>query len=129
MPIIQHDDLPIHVVPRIKTRIIVEGSSGAASTSVWEQWIHSDGHIPLHYHDVEEVLVILAGEAVVTLGDETNVVNAPASILIPPFQMHSLRPHDSNEIHLLAFFPTTRPTIFAPDGSELPMPWEDRQQI
>ena len=55
MPIRQHDDLPIRGVPRIRTRVLVDGESGAVATSGWEQWMAADGFIPPHYHDVEEI--------------------------------------------------------------------------
>ena len=125
MPVFQHADLPIHSVPRIKTRVHISAENGAAATSVWEQWLQSDSHIPLHYHKVEEVLVVLAGELKVTLGDETLLVRAPASILVPPRQLHSLVPRGETEVHMLAFFPTAKPKIYQPDGSERPLPWDD----
>ena len=125
MPIIRHDDLPFHQVPRIKTRILVDANLGAAATTIWEQYIHAQGCIPPHYHDVEEVLLILEGVVNVTLHDRTFVVQGGASILIPPHQLHALRPNAESEIHLLAFFPTAAPQIYAADGSLRLMPWED----
>ena len=125
MPVFPHDELPIHAVPRIQTRVLIGSHNGATSTAVWEQWMQSDSFIPLHYHDVEEVLVILSGAVELTLEDETSVVHAPASILIEPRRVHSLRPSGTQKIHSLAIFPTSEPKIFAPDGSERPMPWKD----
>ena len=92
---------------------------------MWEQWIESGGYIPLHYHQVEEVLVFLAGEIVLTLSEQTTVVRAPATVVIPAGATHGLRPAGSTRVHLLAFFPTTSPRIMATDGSLRPMPWED----
>jgi mannose-6-phosphate isomerase-like protein (cupin superfamily) len=124
MPIFYHDQLPVHEVPRIKTRILVDQRC-AKQTAVWEQWIHLDGHIPLHYHEVEEVLVILAGAIELTLDDSTSLVRAPATIVVPANQIHGLRPTATNEVHLLAIFPVASPKIYAPDGSERSLPWED----
>lgn len=129
MPIFHHDDIPVHKVPRITTRVLVALASGATSSTIWEQWIPSDGFIPLHYHDVEEVLVILAGAVEIRLGEETSVVESQASILIPPRQLHSLKPQGDGEVHLLAFFPVVSPAIFAPDGSLRPLPWEDTDAV
>ena len=125
MLIVAHDELPIHEVPRIKTRVLVGVASGAKESAVWEQWIASDGYIPLHYHEVEEVLVILDGEIALTVFDETTVVRAPATAVIPARQLHGLRPCGRTGVHLLAFFPTASPKIIARDGSLRPMPWED----
>ena len=125
MSIVSHDELPFHEVPRIKTRVLVSDKTGATETAVWEQWIHADGRIPLHYHEVEEVIVLLAGEIELTLGDETSIVRAPATVIAPTRQIHGLRPSTSEEVHLLAIFPVASPKIYAPDGSPRPMPWLD----
>ncbi len=126
MPVFDNDDLPVHSVPRIKTRVLVDRSSGATATSVWEQWIHTEGFIPPHYHDVEEVLVILRGSIDLTMGERRQVVDSPATVLIPPNEIHELRPAGDEEVHLLAFFPVPNPIIYAPDGTVRPMPWEDK---
>lgn len=126
MAVIPHDDQPKHAVPRITTRVLVGSGSGATATAVWEQWLAPEGFIPLHYHEVEEVLVILAGQVELTLGAETMPARAPATILVPPQASHALKPVGPETVHLLAFFPTATPKIYAPDGSERPMPWQDR---
>ena len=125
MPIYHNNDLPMISVPRIKTRVLVGDGSGATMTALWEQWMSPEGHIPLHYHDVEEVLVILSGDVSLTLESETSAVPAPATVLIPRKKMHALRPAGTNDVHLLAFFPVASPKIFSPDGATRPMPWED----
>lgn len=125
MPVIPLHDVPIHQVPRIRTRIVTGGSTGAEQTTVWEQWLEPDGLIPRHYHEVEEVLVLLAGSVEVTLGEQAHIATAPASVQIPAGELHGLRPHGEAAVHLLAIFPTTRPQIFAADGSLRPYPWED----
>ena len=125
MPIFRHDELPIREVARIKTRVLADAERGAHETAVWEQWIESDGHIPLHYHEVEEVLVFLVGEIALSLSAETTILSAPVTVVVPAREIHGLRPTGSTRVHLLAIFPTTRPRIFAPDGNLRPMPWED----
>lgn len=125
MPVSQHDQLPVHDVPRIRTRILASQATGAAESSVWEQWIEPDGHIPLHFHDTEELLVILAGDVSLTINGETTTVEGPATIIAPAGQVHGLRSASESTVHLLAFFPTATPKIFSPDGSERPLPWKD----
>ncbi len=125
MPVYQHSRLPIREVPRIKTRVLVDAESGSTKTAVWEQWIHPGGYIPPHYHDTEEVLIILAGSAQFSLGDEKSLVRAPSTVLIPAGQVHGLSTNGDEDVHLVAFFPVAQPRILAPDGSIRPMPWED----
>ena len=125
MSILSHRGLPFHEVPRIKTRVLASGQYGAEATAVWEQWIEPDGYIPLHYHETEEVLLILDGDLSLTVDNATSLLSGPATIVVPARQLHGLRPCDGSRVHLLAIFPTAQPTIFAPDGSLRPLPWED----
>ena len=126
MTIFVHDELPIHTVPRMKTRIVADARSGLSSTAIWEQWIGPQGYIPLHYHNEEEVLVFLSGSILVTLGETTTQVTAPVTVVVPQREVHGLRPVGDEEVHLLAFFPVAEPKIYAPDGTLRPFPWEDR---
>lgn len=126
MAVFPHDERPIHDVPRIKTRVVVGQEDGTESTSVWEQWIHASGYIPLHYHEEEEVLVLLAGEIALTTGESTLTVRAPSTIVVPAREIHGLRTRGGEEVHMLAFFPVADPKIYEPDGTLRPMPWEDR---
>jgi quercetin dioxygenase-like cupin family protein len=125
MTVYRHEDLPIHEVPRIRTRVLGSPRRGAVETAVWEQWIEHGGYIPLHYHEVEEVLVLLEGDVELTAGDNVSIVAAPATVVIPAGQIHGLKPAGPEQVHLLAFFPTAAPAIFTPDGSLRPKPWED----
>lgn len=125
--IIQNEERKKHAVPRITTRVLVGADSGAAATAVWEQWLAPGGFIPLHYHEVEEVLELLAGSVEVTMGDKVAIARAPATVLVPARLVHAFKQVGSDEAHLLAFFPTADPVIFAPDGSVRPLPWDDRQ--
>ena len=77
MTIVAHDDLEIHAVPRIRTRVLVAANRGAKETAVWEQWIDEGGCIPLHYHEVEEVLVFLAGEITLTEAGQSTTIRVP----------------------------------------------------
>lgn len=126
MSVIENDALPVHKVPRIQTRVLVDSSRGAAATAIWEQWIDSGGHIPVHYHDTEEVLVILSGSIELFLAGETRVYDEPLTIIVPQGILHGLKPASDQQVHLMAMFPTADPVIFAEDGSRRPMPWEDR---
>ena len=125
MSVFAHESLPVHTVPRIQTRILLGADSEATATTIWEQWIDPGGHIPLHYHEVEEVLVLLAGSVELVLGDEEETVRAPATILVAPRLLHGLKQVGTEQVHLLAMFPKKSPKIFDPTGKLRPLPWED----
>ncbi len=125
MPIFPHDEIPWLVIDRITTRVLVSRKNRAANTEVWQQWMTGGGHIPLHYHEVEEVLVILRGRVEVALNEETREVNGPATILVPPLTIHGMRQLGDEQVELLAMFPVTDPKVFSPEGNETVLPWQD----
>ena len=118
MPIIRHDTRPLAVLPRGRRRILASRDLGAVATCVFEQWLLAEGYIPLHYHDVEEIVVIKQGELEVTLADKRQLVTAETTLVIPAGAVHGMRPvPDSGEVYLLAIFPSVEPKMFLPDGS------------
>lgn len=123
---IRNNELPVHKVPRIRTRILVDSSRNATATAIWEQWIDDGGYIPVHYHGTEEVLVILSGSIELFLAGETTIFREPLTVVVPPGVLHGLKPASEEQVHLMAVFPTADPVIFAEDGSLRPMPWEDQ---
>ena len=129
MPVYPHDDLPTSEVPRIRTKNLCHPGMGAAETAIWQQWIEPGGFIPLHYHEVEEVLLITAGEIELTLEDQVSTVSAPATVIVPARQLHALRPAGESQVELLAFFPVAEPIILDPDGVPRPMPWDDHETV
>ena len=129
MSVFAHGVLPVHTVPRIQTRILIGDDSGATSTTIWEQWIEPGGHIPLHYHEVEEVLVLLSGSIELVLGDKQDTVQAPATILVAPRVVHGVQHVGTEQVHLLAMFPEKSPQIFEPTGKLRPLPWEDTESL
>ena len=117
MPIIQHVALPLEVLPRGRRRILASRDLGAAATYVFEQWLPAEGYIPLHYHDVEEVVVIMRGELEVTLAGQRQLAAAATTLVIPAGAVHGMRPGpNSGEVYLLAIFPSVEPKMFLPDG-------------
>lgn len=63
--------------------------------------------IPLHLHPtVEEVVVIEAGAAEVTLGDERRLVGPGAVVFVPPGTRHGTRNAGDTPLHIQAIFPT-----------------------
>jgi quercetin dioxygenase-like cupin family protein len=119
MPIIQHDACPIETLPRTRRRTLASRDLGATETTVSEQWLPPEGYIPLHYHEVEEVVILLRGEVEVTLDGQKELVSAEATLVIPAGSVHGMRPApNSGEVYLLALFPTLEPKMFFPDGSQ-----------
>lgn len=75
----------------VVTTPIVTALQGATSICVFEQMVLPGAGAPLHWHETEEVLMLIEGEAEVSVGDQLIVVSAPASILVPPGTTHAFK--------------------------------------
>ena len=85
--------------------MVVNREVGASAMSVWVA-NHEPGEVvPLHLHDVEEVLVFLEGEGEATVGDETIPIRANMSIIVPPRTPHGYRNTGSGPLRIIATQP------------------------
>jgi quercetin dioxygenase-like cupin family protein len=63
--------------------MVVNREVGACSMSVWTTFHQPGEVVPLHTHEYEEIITIIAGEAMVTVAGESIPVHADMSIVIP----------------------------------------------
>lgn len=114
MTIIQHATQPFHLTPRTQSqsRLLVTQESGARSSNIWEQFLPPTAVIKAHYHDVEESVLILEGTAIVTIGNASTNVAAPATIFLPAQTVHSFTNIGGQPLHSLAFFPSIHPNTW-----------------
>jgi len=118
MPIIRHRD---QALIQHSYRRIVTQAEGALTCTVWDQTLPPSGFIPPHAHQTEETLTILTGQLIVTIAEQTTIVEPNTTILIPPGVLHSLRNDTATPARMLVFLPTAAPVIISPDGSVRPM--------
>jgi quercetin dioxygenase-like cupin family protein len=64
--------------------------------------------IPLHRHEIDEVLLYQAGEAEVALDDESYAVRAGDVVFVPAGSVHGTRNVGSEVVRLQAVFPSHR---------------------
>jgi quercetin dioxygenase-like cupin family protein len=57
--------------------------------------------IPQHYHPNEEIYIILKGSGLMTVGEESEVVEAKSVIYIPPNQEHKLNNNTEQFLEIL----------------------------
>ena len=119
MAILAHDAIPLNIGIGTRSKLpshkIVTAAAGATHCELWEQFMETDGEIPLHYHTCEEIITFLSGQIDVTIGAETTRVEAPTSIFVPPQVLHGFRNPGPERVHLLAFFPVSDPKTLYQD--------------
>ncbi len=63
--------------------------------------IHPNGSVPSHEHETEETYMILGGEGIMTVGEESRNVKRYDIVYIPPFAKHSLKNTCENELEMM----------------------------
>lgn len=56
--------------------------------------IEEGQYLPEHQHDVEEILLVIAGKCSVSVGDDSAVLGVGDAVIIPPDMDHSVRYDD-----------------------------------
>lgn len=86
-----------------RTRIFVGADSLLQAENFVSGYVVVDPHgkVPEHQHEQEEVYYILQGRAEMTVGTESEVLEAVSAVYIPPSQRHALKNVGENELHML----------------------------
>jgi quercetin dioxygenase-like cupin family protein len=96
---------------------------GANEVAVWRGRTEPGATTPRHYHDHEEVIVILSGTGKVRIeADEVSISSGDVAIL-PPLRHHELAADERGEgLDAIAVLPAGTKT-YRPNGEELELPW------
>ena len=97
---------------------------GLWSTEVWMQTVEPGVLTPVHYHDCEEVIIVLRGSGQLSIDGKVIEFGPNSTLIIPPDIVHQLANSGTEEILLIASFSSTPTKVFTPDGEELVLPWQ-----
>ena len=99
MSIVRRDDRPVLVRgPRFPTlQRLVDRASGSNAVTVLINTFTSDEAVPEHTHEVEEVLLVTAGECTVTVDGRPEAARTGYAVIIQPGTSHAIS-HNSGEL-------------------------------
>jgi quercetin dioxygenase-like cupin family protein len=124
MPVIDNSKIQQFTLPGLVHQTLASHNDGLKGTEVWMQTIEPGGETPIHYHDCEEVVVVIKGSGQLTIGEDVTAFSSNHTLIIPPEVVHQLINSGNAEIFLLATFSSTPTNIFTPEGEKLPLPWQ-----
>jgi mannose-6-phosphate isomerase-like protein (cupin superfamily) len=107
MPVVHHRERPwvASASGRLSVRKVANAEVGATQQSVW-RIEHEPGEvIAAHWHEYEEVIVVLEGEGEATIGDETVPIGSDMSVIVPAHTWHSYRNTGPSYLKVLAILP------------------------
>jgi len=107
MLIVNHRDRPVTLSAsgHPSLSMVVNREVGARSMSVWTTFHQPGEVVPLHTHEYEEIITVIAGEAIVTVACESTSVHADMSIVIPPHTPHGYKNSGDGILRMIASFP------------------------
>jgi quercetin dioxygenase-like cupin family protein len=96
---------------------------GAQEVVVWRGRTDPGAATPPHYHDHEEVIVILSGSGKVKIKGDQVLVSSGDVVIVPPRTHHELVADEQGEgLDAIAVLPAGTKT-YLPNGEELELPW------
>ena len=86
----------------VETRMLVAASNGSRALCVFEQWVAPGTGAPSHFHQVEEVLSVLAGEAEVWIDGKRFPLRPGQSAVVPARSVHGFSNTGTATLHVHA---------------------------
>lgn len=86
----------------VSTRMLVSAQAGADQLCIFEQWVAPGAGAPTHHHSVEEVLMVIVGDAELWLDGTSLRMAAGQSFVVPARQRHGFRNVGTGQLHMHA---------------------------
>jgi len=125
MAIIDNSTIQQFTLPGLIHQTLASQNDGLKGTEVWMQTIEPRGETPVHYHDCEEVIVILRGSGRVAIGGKDKEFGPNTTLIIAPEVVHQIVNNGNEKISLIAAFSSTPAKVYTPEGEELSLPWQN----
>ena len=124
MSVINNPTIQQFSLPGLVHQTLASHKDGLKNIEVWMQTVASGGETPVHYHDCEEVIVIIRGSGSLSIDEKAIKFGPNSTLIIPSDIVHQLVNNGSEEIFLIASFSSTPAKVFTPEGEELALPWQ-----
>ena len=110
-------------IPGVRHATWASSREGLKNISLWRQSIAPGGATPPHSHDVDEVVMCLAGNGEVHIAGEVHRFGPEQTLVLPAGVLHQIFNTGSEPLETTAVFPETPVKVSLPDGSALELPW------
>jgi len=123
MPVIDNSSRQVFELPGLKHQTLASGSDQLEHLEVWMQTLEPGAETPVHYHECEEVIVVLRGTGHLSVGEDVTEFGPETTLTVAPKTIHQVVNSGADEMFLIAALSETPGRAFAPDGSLIPLPW------
>jgi mannose-6-phosphate isomerase-like protein (cupin superfamily) len=115
---------PEHWRPGVETRMLVSAVHGSVQLCIFEQWVEPGNGAPTHFHPVEEVLTVRAGQAEMWIDDARVTVTEGQSLIVPAGRKHGFRNSGATTLHIHAVLASPIFESTPEDATEPVRRWE-----
>lgn len=91
--------------PKVERQELICKAMGAKGISMGEITIQPGGEIPMHFHSVEDCVLLRQGSGEIHIDGQVNQVQAPMTILIAPGTKHKVVNSGTEPIRIIYGFP------------------------
>jgi len=104
MSIVRRDDRPVlGRGPEFPTlQRLVDRANGSEAMTVLINTFASDEAVPEHTHEVEEILLVTAGECTVTVNGQPEAAKTGDAVIVPPATRHAITHHSDQPCQVIA---------------------------
>jgi mannose-6-phosphate isomerase-like protein (cupin superfamily) len=103
-------------------RALASKTMGSHEFEIWRASIAVGSKTPKHFHETEEVFILLQGEILAVIGEQEVRCSAPATLICPakiPHQLFNIGQEPTDQILVLGI----DSKIFDIEGKEMELPW------
>lgn len=111
-------------LPGIVHRTLAGPRDGMQGMEVWMQTIAPGAETPMHRHDCEEVIVILAGSGTCEIEGVARSFGPGSTLIIPRNAVHRIANTGADEMLAVAGLSAAPVIVQSPDGARIPLPWD-----
>ncbi len=108
----------------VESRMLVAAKNGTSALCVFEQWASPGNGAPTHFHQVEEVLTVLAGKAEVWIDDQHFPLRSGQSAIVPARSWHGFNNVGTATLHVQAILASASFEASYQDRSDVVKRWE-----
>ena len=109
MPIIDHNTVPETSWRPNYRKWDLAGPKDGISSNLFLSTIGVGAGAPLHFHEDDEIIVVLEGTLEVHIEDDVHLVGADHTVIVPPRAPHAFTVVGTGEARIMGFFPTPDP--------------------
>lgn|SRR5262245_24984505 len=119
----------VFTLPGVRHQTLASCSDGLDRLELWMQTLEPGAETPVHYHECEEVVVILKGSGRARLTGTAVDFGPGTTLVIPPRVVHQLVNVGGEEMFAIAALSETPARAFTTDGTLIPLPWQATARV